>query len=102
MQLADIPFWDIPNQDISWNEANSLAAVMPRNLTKEKLISSLIRIRKEANMTQDQVAKSLGKPQSFVSKYENGERSLDFIEVIEVVEAVGGDPIEELQKLLYT
>ena len=73
---------------------------MPKKLTKEKLISFLIQLRKEAGLTQDQVAKILGKPQSFVSKYESGERSLDFIEVIELIEALASDPITEISKLI--
>ncbi len=35
----------------------------------------------EANLAQMDVATALGKPQSFVSKAETGERRLDFIEV---------------------
>ena len=31
-----------------------------------------------------QIAEQLGKPQSFVSKYERGERRLDFTEFIEL------------------
>lgn len=73
---------------------------MPKNLTKEKLISFLVQIRKEAGMTQDQVAKALGKPQSYVSKYENGERSLDFIEVIDVIEVLELEPATEINKLI--
>ncbi len=37
--------------------------------------------RVEAGLTQAQVAKTLKKPQSFVSKAESGERRLDFSEV---------------------
>ncbi|HQQ75374.1 MAG TPA: helix-turn-helix transcriptional regulator [Pseudomonadales bacterium] len=73
---------------------------MPKNLTRENLISFLIQIRKEAGMTQDQVANALGKPQSFVSKYENGERNLDFIEVIDVIEVLGLDPATKISKLI--
>lgn len=51
-------------------------------------------------MTQDQVANALGKPQSFVSKYENGERNLDFIEVIDVIEVLGLDPATKISKLI--
>lgn len=34
----------------------------------------------------------LGRPQSFVSKYEGGERRLDVIEFIEVCEALKAKP----------
>jgi transcriptional regulator with XRE-family HTH domain len=43
------------------------------------LYKTLIALRKEKNLSQKQVALLLGKPQSFVSKYENGERRLDLI-----------------------
>jgi transcriptional regulator with XRE-family HTH domain len=45
--------------------------------------------RSKAGLTQAQVAKRLGKPQSFVAKYENGERRLDVLEFIRVLKAVG-------------
>ena len=37
--------------------------------------------RERAGLTQLDVAKQLGVPQSFVSKYESGERRLDLLEV---------------------
>lgn len=40
------------------------------------------------NLTQADVAKSLGVPQSYVSKYESGERRLDFVETALVCEAL--------------
>jgi transcriptional regulator with XRE-family HTH domain len=40
--------------------------------------------RRKARLTQRQVADALGKPQSFVSKYESGERRLDVLEFHEV------------------
>jgi transcriptional regulator with XRE-family HTH domain len=72
---------------------------MARKLTKEKLIAALVRIRKEAELTQQQLAKKLDKPQSYVSKYETGERTLDMIEVIEVLEAIGVNPIDQIAEL---
>ena len=38
-------------------------------------------MRLDAQITQAQLAKMLGKPQSFISKYENGDRSLEISEV---------------------
>ncbi len=41
-------------------------------------------------MTQSQLAKKLGKPQSFIAKYEGGERRLDVVEFVDIVKALGG------------
>ncbi len=50
--------------------------------------------RIEANLRQQDVAARLARPQSFVAKYENGERRLDVVEFIEVAEAIGFDPAD--------
>lgn len=70
-----------------------------RKLTQEIVIRALIKARGEAGITQQVLAGRLGKPQSFVSKFETGERQLNFIEVIEVMEALGVDPVEEFERL---
>jgi ribosome-binding protein aMBF1 (putative translation factor) len=44
--------------------------------------------RAAKNLTQADVAKRLGAPQSYVSKYESGERRLDFVETTKVCEAL--------------
>ena len=49
----------------------------------------LVVARKAKGLTQTQVAKHLARPQSFVSKYEKGERRLDVIEFLEVADALG-------------
>lgn len=41
------------------------------------------------NLTQAQVAALLNLPQSYVSKYESGERRLDFVETVLVCESLG-------------
>lgn len=56
----------------------------------------LRQIRIESGLKQEQLAVKLNKPQSYVSKYENGERRLDFVETIEVCEACGKYDIETL------
>ena len=45
------------------------------------VLRKLKKARKKSGFTQVEIAKRLGKPQSFVSKVENGERRLDIIEV---------------------
>jgi len=45
--------------------------------------------RSEAGLTQSELSSRLGRPQSFVSKYESGERRLDLVELSEVCNAIG-------------
>jgi len=54
-----------------------------------KLRKELKHIRKKAGLSQIQLAEKLDKPQSYVSKYEIGDRNLDFIEVINVCNQCG-------------
>lgn len=49
----------------------------------------LIELRHERQLTQAQVAGQLGVPQSFVSKYETGERRLDAVELFKIAQMFG-------------
>ncbi len=52
---------------------------------EERVLRTLLsNLRSEANLRQVDLADRLGKPQSFVSKYESGERRLDLIELREI------------------
>lgn len=46
-------------------------------------------LRVAAKLRQADLAERLGQPQSFVSKYESGERRLDFLELRRVCKALG-------------
>lgn len=59
----------------------------------------LIDARNAAELTQVDLAKRLSRPQSFVSKFERGERRLDVIEFLDVAEAIGIDPYKFLLKV---
>ncbi len=59
----------------------------------------LVAARKAASLTQAQVAGRLSKPQSYVAKYEGGERRLDVFEFLEAAGAIGFDPAEFIRQL---
>jgi transcriptional regulator with XRE-family HTH domain len=45
--------------------------------------------RKSAGLTQTELAKRLGKPQSFVSACESGQRRIDLLELGKIAQALG-------------
>lgn len=57
--------------------------------------------RLDSGLTQQEMAKALNKPQSFVSKYESGERKLDvidFIEICKVLRIDSGDFLKQIER----
>ena len=60
----------------------------------------LVKARKAAGLTQQELSKRLGKPQSFVAKYEGGERRLDVVEFVSVARAIGADPVRIVRSLM--
>ncbi len=68
----------------------------------EQFREIMVQARKDAALTQTQLSGKIGRPQSFVSKYEVGERRLDVVEFLDlctaleikpsvIIEAMGGD-----------
>ena len=50
--------------------------------------------RQRANVTQVELARHLGKPQSFVSAYEGGQRRVDVVEFLLIARVLGVDPLD--------
>ncbi len=59
----------------------------------------LVTARQQHKLTQAQVAAKLDKPQSFVSKYERGERRLDVIEFLDVARVLEIEPSSVIEKI---
>lgn len=55
-----------------------------RTPRQQLLQSLLVEARKAKGLTQADVADALGRPQSFVAKYENGERRIDVVEFVDI------------------
>jgi|CXWL01.1.fsa_nt_gi transcriptional regulator with XRE-family HTH domain len=76
---------------------------MPRSLftdAYDAFRDTLIVVRKDAGVTQVDLAARLGKPQQFVSKYERGDRRVDLVEFIAVCRALRVDPKDAFAAVL--
>ncbi|MCX8981161.1 helix-turn-helix domain-containing protein [Citrobacter portucalensis] len=66
-----------------------------------QLVIKILRsARIDKGITQTQLAESLGKPQSFVAKVENGERRLDVIEFATIARLLSLDPVVILNAIM--
>ncbi len=67
---------------------------MPRRDRQyEQFVRRLVEARLASDLTQAEVASRLGKPQSFVSKCETGERRVDVIE-LKAFATIYGHPLD--------
>jgi transcriptional regulator with XRE-family HTH domain len=86
----------------------SLVNVLLRSLVTKSVhtknyklfLDLLIKARKNAGVTQEQMARRHNRPQSFVSKCENGERRVDVIELLQMLQSIGIDPMNFLKKIV--
>jgi transcriptional regulator with XRE-family HTH domain len=60
----------------------------------------MVGARKAAGLTQHALALRLKKPQSFVAKYEGGERRLDVVEFVMIARTIGADPLKLMTMLM--
>jgi len=65
----------------------------------EFLRSELKKARLDAELLQADLASILKKPQSYISKVESGERSLDIIEFVDYCKGLGLDSSKWLKKI---
>ncbi len=56
-----------------------------------KFLARLAEARKQAGLTQVEVAERMGKARSFISKCELGERRVDFVELQQLAKIYGKD-----------
>ena len=67
---------------------------------KRKIVRETLKETRLRNgLRQQDVAEALGRPQSYVAKIESGERKADFVEVLELCNAVGLNPKVLLKRL---
>ena len=64
----------------------------------DRCLAELVAARKSAGITQTELAEKLGRPQSFVAKYEGRERRLDVAEYVKIAKALDADFHELLKR----
>jgi ribosome-binding protein aMBF1 (putative translation factor) len=64
-----------------------------------EFLALLRKAREGAGLSQEKAARKLGKPQSFVSKCESGERRVDVVELIEFCRVYGIRATEVVREL---
>ena len=52
-------------------------------------VALLRKAREGSGLTQEEVARLLGRPQSYVSKVETCERRIDYVELLQLCRAIG-------------
>ena len=75
---------------------------MPKKTSQKErgvLLALLKQVRVEAGLGQLDLARKLGQPQPFVSRYESGERRLEIMEFRRVCRILGITPAEFFQRL---
>lgn len=63
------------------------------------MVEAMVRLRGEARLTQEELARRLGRHRSFIWKIEGGQRRLDLIEFVKWCRACGADPVEVFRPL---
>jgi len=69
------------------------------NSNYQEVIGLLKKARQDKGITQVQLAELLGKPQSFVAKFESGERRLDVVEFARIAKLLDVSALETLNKI---
>lgn len=91
----NIPFWVNPEtglsiQALAYWQKRALKSIYSQEY--QSLLDVLVAARKASNLTQQALADRLGRPQSYISKTETGERRLDVVEFLHFCNGVGIDP----------
>jgi transcriptional regulator with XRE-family HTH domain len=88
-------------QDVVFRQHPVAGRMDKQIFSKEQkvLVAYLREIRQKASLRQEDVAEQLKRPQSFVSKYESGERRLDVLELRQLCKVLGSPFVQVMTEL---
>ena len=64
-----------------------------------RILALLRQMREQAGLTQEELAKRLKRPRTYVTKCELGERRIDVLEWLQFCRACETDPFKALRKI---
>jgi DNA-binding XRE family transcriptional regulator len=76
--------------------------LMPKSVFSDayaRFLEVLIAARKEARVTQAELARRLGREQPFISLIERGVRRVDVVEFFAIARALGVDPVALVERI---
>ena len=76
---------------------------MPKSVFTDayaSFLEVLIAARKRMGVSQVVLGERLGKPQTFISRFERGARRLDVIEFYAIARAINVDPVDLFQEVV--
>ena len=66
----------------------------------DALVAAVVQLRKNAGLTQRQLAEALGREQNLIGRIETGQRRIDLVEWVGICRACKVDPEVEIAKLV--
>jgi len=84
---------------ISWLKPTGHAMKTLSSPKYQRFTALLREAREKSGLSQVEVAEKLNRPQSFVSKYESGERRIDVCEYIDICKTIGINPAAIISRL---
>jgi len=100
--IWNIRIWDNPKFGFFGSLASNAGGPLLSSIYSaeyRRLVELLVIARRHAKLTQKQLAEMLGRPQSFVSKFERAQRRLDVIEFVHVSRLLNVDPYRLLRRI---
>ena len=66
----------------------------------EQLVAALVAMRKQAGLSQRDLAALVGREQNYIGRIETRQRRIDLVEMIQICRACGVDPEAEIARVV--
>jgi hypothetical protein len=99
-ELSTFSIWRFPINHLAGFYRRGGRSVWVSSRDYKIVGATLAAARRRSNLTQQELAMRLRKPQSFVSDYERGQRRVDMVEFMVIARALRTDPLDIFREIL--